>query len=364
MMKGKDCFVKRNSILTLGLVFSAACLSTYTDDSSAMEYGEFIVFPTVDIFSRTAVTDLDQKKTESKVDFFYTNDFGNQRLLAEALAEPEEDESQLDVERLQYGWILNHDVDIWVGRVHNPLGFWNTHFHHGSYLETSATRPSVIHFEDDDGILPMHITGVQVNRFNEIGDGGMHYSLGIGGGPDISDNKLEPVNILDPGKGSHELGGSLRVTYQTNDDDSSSQVGGTWSYYPIPAEGTSSGDIRQTILSLYGVLNIGSLHNLGSLFKVNNKFESADDDSFTSAYIQSEYLVQLDWTLYARVESTSGANHDTYLAIFPKTITQRQLCGVRYELMRNQALKIEVSSARTQNDNFNEFHVQWSAAIQ
>ena len=262
------------------------------------------------------------------------------------------------MERLQYGWILKNNIDVWIGRFHNPLGFWNTHFHHGAYLETSATRPDVILFEDDGGVLPMHISGIQVNGYNEAGDGGFHYSLGIGAGPDISDN------IIDPGEGSHKLGSSLRLTYQTNEEDTSSQIGGALAYYPIPTESVSMGDIRQTIASLYGIWNMGSLHTLGSLFYVNNKFDNADDDSFTSAYIQSEYLWRLDWTAYARIEATGGANNDTYLAMFPQTITQRQILGVRYELRKNQALKLEVSSAHTQNDNFDELHVQWSAAIQ
>jgi len=322
------------------------------------------VFPTVDIWSRSSETDVDQKKTESKADFFYTKDFGNQRLLAEALAEPEDDASQLDVERLQYGWILNHNIDVWIGRFHNPLGFWNTHFHHGAYLETSATRPSIIHFEDDDGIIPMHISGVQVNGYDEIGDGGIHYSLGVGAGPEISNNKLVPVNIVDPGDGSHRLGSSARLTYQTNDEDTSSQIGAALAYYPIPTDSLSTGEIRQTIVSLYGIWNYGLLHTLGSLFDVSNKFDNAHDDTFAFAYVQSEYLLLQDWTAYARIETSSGTNNDTYLAFFPQTITQRQLLGVRYELKKNQALKLEVSSSHTLSDNYDELHVQWSAAIQ
>ena len=363
-MKGLDRIPQNIYLFPVSLLVLGVCAMSYVADSAAMDSGEFIVFPTVDITSRNSVNSLEQKNTEPKTDFFYTQDFGNQRILVEALAEPEQDQSQLDVERLQYGWILNRNTDVWIGRFHNPLGFWNTHFHHGAYLETSATRPFVIHFEDDNGILPMHISGIQLNSHDDMGEGGFQYSLGIGVGPDIYDNKLEPLNIIDPEEGSHRLGTSLRLTYQTGEDDTSSQIGGAVAYFPIPTEIVTIGDIKQTIVSLYGIWNVGSLRTLGSLFNVANKFDNSDDDSFTSAYVQSEYVLEPDWTIYGRIEAGSSTYEDKYVALFPQTIIQRQLLGVRYELKKNQALKVEISSSHTLDDSFQQFHVQWSAAIQ
>ena len=44
-------------------------------------------------------------------------------------------------------------------------------------------------------------------------------------------------------------------------------------------------------------------------------------------------------------------------------VKQRHLVGVRYELARNQALKLEVSDARVLNDSFATLTLQWSAAL-
>ena len=347
----------------LRIVISASALM-YASTSSALHSGEFIVFPTVNIESRSSLNDSNQKNTEPVADFFYANDYGNQRLLIEALAEPEDDESELDLERLQYGWILSPETDIWIGRFHNPLGFWNTHFHHGSYLETSASRPAIMHFEDDNGILPMHISGLQINGPLDIENGGFHYSIGVGAGPEIINNKLKAVKILDPGEGRHELGGTIRLTYQPNDDDMSTQFGGVAAYTPIPGDNITTGDIKQTVISVYGVWDINSIHNLGSIFHIINKFDNSDDDSFTTAYIQSEYTWHPDWTTYGRIETSSDVHNDTYLSLFPQSITQRQLVGIRHELKKSQALKLEISSAHTHNENYDELHIQWSAAIQ
>jgi len=347
----------------VSIVFSV-CASMYAATSSATDNGEFIVFPTVDIKSRTSVNNLDQKSTVPKADFFYAKDFGHQRVLIEALAEPEDEESHLDLERLQYGWILNHETEIWIGRFHDPLGIWNTHFHHGAYLETSASRPDVIHFEDNDGILPMHISGVQINGHQGMDNRGMHYSLGIGAGPEINNNALVPVDILDPGKGSHKLGSTIRFTYHPNDEEMSTQVGGAIAYYPIPSDSITTGDIKQTVISVFGIWDINSFHNLGSIFHVKNEFDSSADDSFTTAYIQSEFTWHPDWTAYGRIESGSDVKNDTYLSMFPRSITQRQLLGIRYELKKNQALKLEISSLHTNDEDFDQLHIQWSAAIQ
>lgn len=358
-------FIFRNIIkLPVCLIMMTMGASFYTAASSAVGNGEFIVFPIVDIESRSSVTNLDQKTTEPKADFFFSKDFGNHRILAEALAEPEDDESQLDLERLQYGWIINPEIDIWVGRFHNPLGFWNSHFHHGAYLETAASRPSAIHFEDDDGILPMHISGIQINGHHDIEKGGIRYSLGIGAGPEIIDNKLEPVIILKPAKGSHKLGSTIRLAYYPNDDDVSTQFGGSVAFIPIPNDDITSGDIEQTIISVFGVWDVDAFHNLASIFRVTNEFDNTEDDSFTSAYIQSEYAWRPDWTGYGRIETSSSVNNDSYLSLFPRTITQRRLLGIRYEVKQDQALKLEISSSRTSDDNFDELHLQWSAAIQ
>ena len=106
-MKGLDRIPQNIYLFPVSLLVLGVCAMSYVADSAAMDSGEFIVFPTVDITSRNSVNSLEQKNTEPKTDFFYTQDFGNQRILVEALAEPEQDQSQLDVERLQYGWILN-----------------------------------------------------------------------------------------------------------------------------------------------------------------------------------------------------------------------------------------------------------------
>ena len=46
-----------------------------------------------------------------------------------------------------------------VGRFHTDIGYWNTAFHHGLWLQIPVERPHVLRFEDDGGLVPVHWVG-------------------------------------------------------------------------------------------------------------------------------------------------------------------------------------------------------------
>jgi hypothetical protein len=66
------------------------------------------------------------------------------------------------------------------GRYHTPVGYWNSAFHHGSWLHTSTSRPEMIKFGSK--LVPIHFVGILLegtlprNRF------GLSYSAGFGNG--------------------------------------------------------------------------------------------------------------------------------------------------------------------------------------
>ncbi|HHI80621.1 MAG TPA: hypothetical protein ENK02_11655, partial [Planctomycetes bacterium] len=80
--------------------------------------------------------------------------------LNETVFEPNSDgENVLDVERLIIKYEINDDFNVQAGRFHSSFGYWNRAFHHGEFLSTSIGRPDVLKFEDDGGLLPIHIIG-------------------------------------------------------------------------------------------------------------------------------------------------------------------------------------------------------------
>jgi hypothetical protein len=65
----------------------------------------------------------------------------------------------IDLERIFVGW-RGERVAVDAGRTHAELGYWNNAFHHGRWLQITAERPRILKFEDEGGILPIHLVGV------------------------------------------------------------------------------------------------------------------------------------------------------------------------------------------------------------
>lgn len=80
--------------------------------------------------------------------------------------------------------ILRYDFDdafkISVGRYHTPIGYWNTAFHHGTWLQTTVSRPEMIKFGSE--LIPTHFVGAFAEGSIPLADLGLQYSLGVGNG--------------------------------------------------------------------------------------------------------------------------------------------------------------------------------------
>ena len=103
--------------------------------------GEFLLFPTLTgIHRNSPMMDHPQNEIKPSLDMFYTASHERFRFLVEFMASP----GGSMMERMQIGWLPTSSSTIWLGHFHNPLGYWNTEFHHGNYLTTSISRPSSI----------------------------------------------------------------------------------------------------------------------------------------------------------------------------------------------------------------------------
>ena len=85
-------------------------------------------------------------------------------------------------ERIFVGW-RGERVAIEAGRTHAELGYWNNAFHHGRWLQIAVDRPEILKFEDEGGVLPVHLVGV-TSHYRPFIDGDQQIELvgGIGNG--------------------------------------------------------------------------------------------------------------------------------------------------------------------------------------
>src|SRR5262249_36226831 len=87
-----------------------------------------------------------------------------------------------DIERLQARFAFDRRLAITLGRVHQSLGYYNTAYHHGAILQTASARPLTVAFEDNGGLLPVHVTGIEVTGEFALGSSFLGYAFDTGNG--------------------------------------------------------------------------------------------------------------------------------------------------------------------------------------
>jgi hypothetical protein len=86
----------------------------------------------------------------------------------------------LNVERSFVRFDYNDYFKISFGKFHTPIGYWNTAFHHGAWLQTTIIRPDMIKFGGT--FTPVHIVGAQAEGSIPSGGLGLSYSVALGNG--------------------------------------------------------------------------------------------------------------------------------------------------------------------------------------
>lgn len=320
--------------------------------------GDLLLFPAMQAthYSKTNNAWV-QNNLEPEVDIFYSTERERLRFLAEFLLNKDEHE----MERLQVGWLAQPGTTLWAGRFHSPLGFWNSEHHHGAFLQTTISRPSILAFEDEAGVLPTHILGALIEGSAEHAGGELNYALGAGQGPTLEET-LEPVDVLDPkGKGRFTAGG--RLSYRAA--GSHAEFGVSAGYARIPLErGLPFDSNNQYVTNLFYHLETEKLRFIGELFRVDNRLEAAGTSrraNFTAGYVQPEYKVSSTWTAFGRLEGSRDTSNNAYLDLLPEFVTSRTIAGSRFELGKSQAVKFELShNNRHDSTHYNQVSLQWS----
>jgi hypothetical protein len=110
-----------------------------------------------------------------------------------------------EVERLIIRYDLNDYFKISFGRYHTPINYWNTAFHHGQWLQTTASRPEMTQF--GGSFIPVHFIGTLVEGAVPAGGLNLNYNFGLGNGRgqvisrggdigDINNNRAWLVNAF------------------------------------------------------------------------------------------------------------------------------------------------------------------------
>lgn len=293
-------------------------------------------------------------------DLFYSGDKDSLRLLAELQI----DRHAWDMERLQAGWRFSPEVTLWFGRYHNPIGYWNTEHHHGHYMETTAERPRIVEFEDEGGVLPIHLAGFELQGLQPMGDASLQYDLGVASGPRVIGGELEPVDVIREPRWN-KLAVVGRAAWRP-DAALDSQYGVFAARTRIPVDTPEFKLIEQDLAGVYFLQDIDRLRLVAEIFDIHHRLVDGGGlnwPSYWAGYAQAEYqIVPAVWTAFARHEAISNRLDTEYLDLFPELPRQREIVGVRWDFYQNQALKLEGIRDKSFNDTtFDGIELQWSA---
>ena len=88
----------------------------------------------------------------------------------------------IELERMMLQYKPSDLFQLGIGRYHTSIGFYNTAYHHSTWLQTTVDRPFLFEFEDGGGILPIHSVGVVASGSTPAGGLGLHYVAELANG--------------------------------------------------------------------------------------------------------------------------------------------------------------------------------------
>ncbi len=242
----------------------------------------------------------------------------------------------VEVERSIIRYDYNDFFKLSFGRYHTPIGYWNTAFHHGAWLQTTIARPDFVKFGGT--FIPVHFLGLLAEGNIPSGGAGLSYDFGVGNGRDstisrpgdagdINNNRAWVANLYSrPAKlYGLQMGVSVyrdKITLPT----------------PTPA----GNEFREWISAAHVVWTKESPEFLAEFANVNHKSILTNAVTNNQAYyVQIGYrLPWLEKTLkpYYRFEHTHTPLSEH---VFANLDLVQSIAGMRYDITNYAAFKGE-----------------------
>jgi hypothetical protein len=269
------------------------------------------------------------------------NFFGELSLTARpdgGLGSPAAPGFNIEVERSIIRFEENDHLKVSFGRYHTPINYWNTAFHHGSWLQTTISRPEMVMF--GGSFIPVHFVGALGEGSFPLNGLNLHYNAGVGNGRgsainrggdfgDVNNNRAWLVNLFSQPDHPYRL-----------------QVGASVYRDKInPLIGVPSGEWIESAHIVWQKENpelIAEFSNVTHTTVVSRR-------QFNSQawYVQAAYRLpfgQRLWKPYYRFEYIHIPRGDTIFALIPDLAGST--AGVRYDAASFVALKFEYRNQR------------------
>lgn len=251
----------------------------------------------------------------------------------------------VEVERAIIRYDANDYFKLSFGKYHTPVNYWNTAYHHGSWLQTTISRPEMIQF--GGRFLPVHFVGLLAEGGIPSGSLGLNYNFGVGNG-------RQTLSLLGRDGDAGDVNNNRAIVatvFARPVKLFGLQVGG--SYYRdeiTPDAGTpaaAAGPYREWIASGHIVWSRETPEFITEFANVHHtNIASGRDWNSQGVYTQLAYRLPGEaraWKPYYRFEYIHVPATEPVLLVPNLT---GHTAGVRYDITDYAAFKIEYRSSR------------------
>ena len=238
-----------------------------------------------------------------------------------------------EIERLLFEYNANEYLKLAIGRYHTGIGYYNTAYHHGTWLQTAIGRPFLFSFEDNGGPLPIHNVGISASGQIPSGKLGLRYVAEIGNGRRSVSPTDSPVQNVASDKSDKALNFALIAR---PDALPGLQAGLSLYHDRLVPKGAAAVD--ETILAGHVVFQKPNFEFLNEAMLFHHKpAGSRSVDSF-GFYSQISRLYG-KWRPYLRYEYVNFPQSDPILGFIGKR--SGPSLGMRYDIGDFAALKLQ-----------------------
>jgi hypothetical protein len=247
----------------------------------------------------------------------------------------------VEVERNIIRYDYNDYFKLSFGRYHTPIGYWNTAYHHGSWLQTTISRPEMVRFGGT--FIPVHFVGFLAEGNIPSGGVGLGYSAGVGNGRgsiisrpgDAGDNNNNRAWVANLYSRPAKLYG-LQMGISVYRDK-----------ITFPVAGPNGKDFREWISAAHIVYTKESPEFLAEFANVNHRNVLTNFVTNSQAYyVQVGY--RLPW-LEKALKPYYRFEH-THMPLSEQVLTNQDLVqsilGVRYDITNYASFKAEYRNTK------------------
>jgi hypothetical protein len=260
----------------------------------------------------------------------------------------------VDLERILLKYDYNDHLKTSFGRYHTGIGYYNTAFHSGKWLQTTADRPLIMEFARDGGLLPTQAVGVSITGLIPSGRLGLNYLFEYGSSDTIRPDIDGSGHEKDFNNGNH-----INIGLFTRPDAIPGLQVGTAFYHDKISQPDAGLQARlgQTILNAYVVYTDRKFEFLNEGFLIRHvnldTGEAYDTSSFYSQFSRQFRHAVRPFFRYQYINaSAQSVFGDVLLRHGPSA-------GIRYDISAGLALKLQLDhTSRKGQDPLNGLQTQ------